>query len=89
MMVLDTTGKRQKEVGVDPFKTLVVETRETEYMTRYRPSIHPPSDPGQYPILIKAIQGHYVPRQTLDLAGLVAGLPDIHEGENMWIRDCG
>lgn len=41
---------------------------------------------GQYPILIKGTEGHYVPWQTLDLAGLVGRLPDIHEDANKWIR---
>ena len=59
------------------------------YDLRYRPNIHPPdryTDPGQYPILINRTQGHYVPWQTLNLAGLVARLPDIHEGAIKWIR---
>ena len=38
------------------------------------------------PILIKGTQGHYIPWQTLDLTGLVSGLPDIHVGASKWIR---
>ena len=32
------------------------------------------------------IQGHNVPWLTLDVAELVARLPDIHEGASKWIR---
>ena len=56
------------------------------YDLRYRPNIYPLdryTDPGQYP---KGTQGHYVPWQTLDLAGLVARFPDVHEGAIKWIR---
>ena len=64
-------------------------SKDKSYDLRYRPNIHPPdryTDPGQYPILIKGTQGHYVPWQTLDVAGLAARLPDIHEGAIKWIR---
>ncbi len=62
--------------------------RGKEPSLRYRPNIHPPNryNPGQYPILIKGTQGYYVTWQTLDLVGLVARLPDIHEGAGKWIR---
>lgn len=43
-------------------------------------------DKGQYPILIKGKGARYIPWQTADLEGLVARLPDIHEGANKWIR---
>lgn len=38
------------------------------------------------PILVKGTQGHYIPWQTLDLTGLVSGLPDTHIGTLTWIR---
>lgn len=40
----------------------------------------------QCPILIKGNQGHYIPWATQDLEGLVARLPDLHEGAGKWIR---
>lgn len=68
--------KKEQEVG----KT---------YDLRYRPNIQFPdryTDPGRYPILIKGTQGHYIRWQTLDLAGLVARLPNVHVGASKWIR---
>lgn len=61
----------------------------TNYDLRYRPNIHPPdryTDPGQFPILIKGTQTHYIPWQTTDLAGLISKLPEVHEGAGKWIR---
>ncbi|XP_036071017.1 uncharacterized protein LOC118599606 isoform X1 [Oryzias melastigma] len=63
--------------------------REEPYDLRYRPNIHPPdryTDPGQFPILIKGTQAHYIPWQSVDLTGLVARLPDLHDGAAKWIR---
>lgn len=40
----------------------------------------------QCPILIKGAQAQYVPWPTLDLEGLIARLPNIHEGAAKWIR---
>ncbi|XP_067255976.1 involucrin-like [Chanodichthys erythropterus] len=40
----------------------------------------------QLPILIKGEQAQYVPWAGQDLEGLVARLPDIHEGAGKWIR---
>ncbi|XP_048045690.1 uncharacterized protein LOC125267784 [Megalobrama amblycephala] len=43
-------------------------------------------DKRQCPILIRGRQGQYVPWARQDLEGLVARLPDIHEGAGKWIR---
>ncbi|XP_048034382.1 trichohyalin-like [Megalobrama amblycephala] len=40
----------------------------------------------QLPILIKGEQAQYVPWAGQDLEGLIARLPDIHEGAGKWIR---
>lgn len=61
-------------------------TKDRLYDLRYRPAIHPPNRYGQCPILIRGSQGHYTPWQTLDLAGLISRLPDIHEGAGKWIK---
>lgn len=55
---------------------------------RYWPNIQKPDRyvAGQYPILIKGTEGHYVQRQTLNLAGLISRQPGIHEGVSKWIR---
>ena len=75
-------SKQKSETQHEDVKT----SKDKSYDLRYRPNIHPPdryTDPGQYPILIKGTQGHYVPWQTLGLAGLIARLP---EGASKWIR---
>ncbi|XP_057194085.1 uncharacterized protein LOC130556800 [Triplophysa rosa] len=41
---------------------------------------------GQCPILIKGRQAQYVPWGSQDLDGLVARLPDLHEGAGKWIK---
>ncbi len=40
----------------------------------------------QLPVLIKGTQGQYVPWATQDLEGLIARLPDVHEGAGKWIK---
>jgi len=41
---------------------------------------------GQYPILVKGKQVHYVPWGSQDLEGLASRLPNIHSGASKWIR---
>lgn len=83
-----TTTDQWPEVS-QPEKTKTTDNpREREYDLRYRPAIHKPDryQAGQFPILVKGASAHYIPWQTLDLTGLVARLPDIHEGASKWIR---
>ena len=59
------------------------------YGLRERKALRKPArypDNGQYPILIKGKGAQCIPWQTTDLEGLIARLPDIHEGANKWIR---
>lgn len=44
------------------------------------------SQAKQLPVLIKGTQGQYVPWATQDLEGLIARLPDVHEGAGKWIQ---
>ena len=63
-------------------------TVKADFGLRNRPNLRKPDwyVAGMNPILIKGEEGHYVPWQMLDLAGLVSRLPDVHEGANKWIR---
>lgn len=82
----EEVGCSQEEVPPGGKRSLLVGEPQKEIRKSRRKKEAPKSHLGEFPILVRGEQAHYVPWGSQDLEGLISRLPNINSGASKWIR---